>query len=170
MGYVGVKQILIPTWQSVLDVANFGIHELGHPFFSLFGDFMHALGGTIFELGVPLLAIFVLFEQRMYFASAAASIWLTTACYSVSIYASDASARLLPLASISGEVDTSAHDWYYLLDRLGWLEHDQLIGHIFAGLGILAAIYGLYRGIALLKLIFEENSIKNEQLKTTKTS
>ena len=157
IAYVGVKQVLVPTWQSYIDAVNFGIHELGHPTFSLFGDFVHALGGTIFEIGVPLLAVFVLYEQRMYFASAAASVWLTTAFYSVSIYASDAQARELPLSSISGEVDVSAHDWHYMLDRLGWLEHDQLMGQIFAALGIIVALYGMYRGVALLNLIFREN-------------
>ena len=166
--YVGVKQVIVPTWQSLIDVVNFGIHELGHPIFSLFGNFMHALGGTISEIGVPLAVVFILYEQRMYFASAMASIWLTTALYSVSVYASDAQARELPLSSIYGEVDSSAHDWHYMLSEIGWLEQAQLVGQIFAVFGIIAAVYGIYRGGALLNLIFRENH-KDEREKATPT-
>ncbi len=61
--------------------------------------------------------------------------WLATTLFGAGVYVSDARACSLPLASADmitsykeGEI---CGDWHYVLEPLGWLEYDHLIGYIF---------------------------------------
>lgn len=77
--------------------------------------------------------------------------WLGNTLYHAGIYASDARAMKLSLTSSDmmtnfapGEVKG---DWYYILEPLGLLNYDVLIGRMFVFLGLLClvlAVYSLY--------------------------
>jgi hypothetical protein len=121
------------TWWFIQNV-NLIFHEAGHVLFIFFGDTLYLLGGTIFEIGIPFLVTLYFYRRQQYFSAACTSWWLTTALLSVSVYASDARERLLPL--ITNDITT--HDWFNLLSQYNLLRYDDVIGNGF-GLAAIAA-------------------------------
>ena len=114
------------TWWFIQNV-NLIFHEAGHMIFMFFGDFLAILGGSLLEILIPLAVVLHFVFTKQIFSAAVASWWLATAFVSVSIYASDAQERLLPL--LGG--DAVGHDWYNILGSLGILQYDDVAGYIF---------------------------------------
>jgi hypothetical protein len=109
----------------IIDLALVPVHEGGHLFFQWFGEFLGIAGGTIFQLGVPLI-LTVFFEQFL----------------PVGTYMEDARAQELPLISV-GDSDDVIHDWNYLFGRLGVLSHDSQIAHavrVIGWMGMVATV------------------------------
>jgi len=127
----GLYYISHPGYYGLMDHVDLPIHETGHLVFAPFGEFITALGGTLLQLLLP--AIFVLYflRRRDRFAAGVALWWVAQNLWNVAVYVKDAQAQELPLVG-GGE-----HDWAYLLDALGWLEHDQTVGQIVRVAGIL---------------------------------
>ena len=125
---------------------NLIFHEAGHVLFIFFGNFMSILGATITELGIPLtVSLYFLYHKQLYSAGFGFW-WLSTALYSVSVYAADAHSRVLPL--ITG--DPGTHDWYNMLSQLGWLRFDSAFGNFFMVLSFLSlagAVFCMYQGL-----------------------
>lgn len=115
-------------------------HEAGHIIFSFFGHFIHILGGTLAEIGVPLIVIIHFLLQRQWYSVGFGFWWLSIAFWSVSVYASDAQAQILPL--LGG--DSAGHDWANILGMLGILHYDIVIGKAFLFLSILAFCVALF--------------------------
>ena len=124
----------------IISSVNLIFHEAGHMLMMFFGQFLHIFGGTLFEIGIPLLVAWHFYHRLDWPGTAFATWWLSTACMSVSIYASDAQARILTL--LGG--DSVGHDWYNLLSILGILNHDQIVGQLFLSLSVVASIVFLY--------------------------
>ncbi len=161
-GYM-LFQNLNDPWFSIhqsynpLVLFDFGIHELGHPIFSLFGTFLYTAGGCIFQCLFPVLWLFAFYRIRWFFASAMCWCWLGINIFSVAAYANDARARLLPLGgwgALSSDGSDAAydqgHDWYQLLSRLHHLEWDHTISNILRISGTLVYIFGLLLGIMII--------------------
>lgn len=143
-----LEQILShETWWFIQNV-NLIFHEAGHVLFMFFGEFLHILGGSLLEILIPSLVTLHFFRTKQPFSAACTSWWMATAFLSVSIYASDAQERELPL--ITRDIDT--HDWFNILQPLGLLKNDYIFGYFFL-LGSLASI-GL-----LLYLLSRDNDI-----------
>ena len=77
--------------------------------------------------------------------------WLASTLYGAGIYASDARASALPLTSsdmmTSYAPGTVKGDWHYILQPLGLLDYDIIIGRTLIFLGIICfvlAVYSLY--------------------------
>lgn len=134
--YSAVLQLFhFQTWWFIQNV-NLIFHEAGHILLLPFPHFITLIGGSLFEIGIPLsVTLYFIATQRM-FSAACASWWLTTACLSVAIYAADAQERALPL--ITKNIDH--HDWFNILDILHLLKYDNLFGAFFWWLGIAASI------------------------------
>lgn len=154
---------------------DFGMHELGHQIFSVFGEFMRIAGGSIFQCLFPLLWMIGFLQKRWYFAATMCWCWLGLNLFDVASYAADARARVLPLATGlaglyeqgSDEVYDRAHDWYQLLSRTGHLENDLIIarglriaatttfvtGFIFGGILLTQMVVGFVRRRSLGKQI-----------------
>lgn len=125
------------TWWFIQNV-NLIFHEAGHVVFYFFGEFLSILGGSLLEMLVPLLVVVHFVRTQQNFSAAVACWWLATALLSVSIYASDAQERQLPLITN----DVSTHDWFNLLSILDLLKYDDLIGYVFF-CGSLVAVGGI---------------------------
>jgi hypothetical protein len=126
--YILVNHIADPMYQSLFKSLNLGIHELGHPLFSYFGEFMHAAGGTILQCAAPVAAMVMFARMRDYFAIAVCFGWLSTNLFDVATYVADARARVLPLVT-PGRWEAQ-HDWYYMLGRLGMLHWDGTLAFL----------------------------------------
>ena len=102
------------------------IHEAGHVFFRIFGsEFMMVLGGSLFQLLLPLgIAAAFIVKRRDNFGAALCIWWTSVSLVDLSPYIYDALQPQLPL--IGG--DAVLHDWVYLLDTLGQLPHAHFYG------------------------------------------
>ena len=138
------------SWSSIggsfLHNVNLPFHEFGHVLFSPFGRFMTLLGGSLFQVLMPLgLGIALLWKYKNPFAASIMLWWSGQNFIDVAPYIADASFRTIPLIRGMGE---GAHDWGNLLTQLGWLNHDYALDRssfIFGSLLIiLANIWGGY--------------------------
>jgi hypothetical protein len=118
-----------------LDFANLAIHEVGHPLFGIFGSesgfgyTLMILGGTLFELLVPLGCAIYFFLRRESAGVAFSAFWFFENFLYIGTYMADARALALPL------VGSGDHDWQILFTQWNLLPHDQQIGHATRTLG-----------------------------------
>ena len=126
-----------PDQFRLIDNVDLAIHEAGHVVFGFFGEFVAFLGGTLFQLIVPI----TFFGHFLYhgdrFAASVLLWWVAQNCWNISNYVKDARSQLLPLVG-GGE-----HDWAYLLGRLGWLERDQGIGQLVFAIGVIVFVVSI---------------------------
>ena len=139
-GY-GIVNISNPDRFRLLDNVNLAIHEAGHLFFSPFGEFMAFLGGTLFQLIVPLTFFGYFLYQRDRFAAAVLLWWVAQNLWNISVYVKDAQYQVLPLVG-GGE-----HDWAYLLGKLGVITKEQEIGQAIFTTGVLVFCASILAGI-----------------------
>ena len=128
LAWILVRSWQDPLYQPLFKGLNLGIHEMGHPLFSPFGQFMTVLGGSLLQCLVPLLSMIMFRRQPDFFAIAVCFGWLSTNLFDVATYVADAEAMVLPLGRPGG--GHVIHDWHWLM------EHMDLAGHE-AGLAFL---------------------------------
>ena len=154
-----------PTYTTIFDGVNLGFHEAGHAAFVWFGNrILTTAGGTIFEIGIPLVAGgYLLFKQRDPFGAAVCLFWLGTALVGVGIYESDARAQALPLVSPFGPVDVDSHDWTVMLLKFGRLSQDQEIGALFRNSGLLSMASSVLLGAWILRIMAAGQETANDR-------
>jgi hypothetical protein len=105
---------------SFMHNVNLPFHEFGHVLFMPFGRFLHILGGSLFQVAMPLglMALF-LFKQGDRFAAGLMLWWSGQSLVDLAPYIGDAQYRVLPLVGAGGE---DGHDWGNLLTMLHWIE------------------------------------------------
>jgi hypothetical protein len=137
-----------------IDLVLVPIHEGGHLFLQFFGEFLGVAGGTIFQLGVPLLLALYFARQRQVQGTAFCTFVFFEQFLPISLYMADARAEDLPLITV-GDSDDVIHDWNYLFGRLGCLNHDIQIAHavrVIGWVGMLATVGWLARRLLVARL------------------
>ncbi len=135
----------------MIDLVFIPVHEGGHLLFRFFGgEFLMVAGGTLMQLGVPLMLAAVFVFQRQVPGTAFCIFFFFEQFLPISTYMADARAQELPLLTV-GDSDTVIHDWNYLLGRLGLLNQDTHIAHavrIAGWIGMLATVaWMVWRGL-----------------------
>jgi hypothetical protein len=123
----------------LLDTIDLFIHEAGHLFFRIFGQFIYVLGGSLFQILLPLSLLVVVWRQnvtQIWYPG----FWLGENMVNVSVYIQDAPDRKLKLIA-SGLI----HDWYWLLN--GDRDSAEILGGIMYWLGILIIAGSLGAGV-----------------------
>jgi len=123
-----------------MDSVDLPIHETGHIVFSPFGEFIQFLGGTLFQLIVPIVFVIYFWRRKDLHSASVVLFWVAQNFWNIAVYVQDARAQELPLVG-GGE-----HDWAYLLGRLGWLRHDIGIGRGVRLVGIAVFVYSVVLG------------------------
>jgi hypothetical protein len=150
---VVLAALIVWTWQfarapmgagvmdSVLHLPDLVFHEAGHVLFSLFGRFMTVLGGSLFQVLVPVVCAVAFLRQRDEFAAAVCSWWAGQNLLDLAPYIADARALQLVLLGGHTGAEVEGHDWEYLLTALGWMQHDRALGMAahWIGLAVMAA-------------------------------
>lgn len=127
---------------SFLHNINLPFHEFGHVLFSPFGRFMTILGGSLFQIMMPLIAMFSFsLQMRDNFAAAIMLWWTGQNFIDVAPYIADAEYRALPLILGMGE---EAHDWGNLLTMLNRVESAQTYANISFAIGSLLMLLSFY--------------------------
>jgi len=126
----------------MIDIVFIPIHEGGHLLFRFFGEFLAVAGGTLLQLGVPVMLATFFFFQRQVMGTAFCMFFFFEQFLPISIYMADARAQELPLLTV-GDSDNVIHDWNYLFGKFGVLEHDTQIAHavrVIGWLGMIATV------------------------------
>jgi hypothetical protein len=136
---------------SFLHLVNLPFHEAGHVLLSPFGRFLTVLGGSLFQVAVPLLCAGVfLVKNRDPFAASVATWWAGQSLLDLAPYVADARALALPLLGGRTGAEVEGHDWEYLLTTLGLLQRDVALGRSCFALGALFMLASLaWGGLAL---------------------
>lgn len=136
---------------SFLHLVHLPFHEAGHVFLMPFGRFLSVLGGSLFQVAIPLLcaAVFLL-KNRDAFAASVTLWWAGQSLMDLAPYVADARALRLPLLGGRTGAEVEGHDWEYLLGTLGLMSHDVTLGRLCFALGALTMLAALGWGGALL--------------------
>ena len=131
----------------VVDTVNLFIHEAGHFFFRIFGMWISILGGSVFQILVPLALVFLTWREKAH-GIALAGFWLGESLINVSVYIRDAPFRHLKL--IAGGL---IHDWNWLLaDNL---EAAEPLGVALFGMGLLICLASIVIGLRRAVMTFK---------------
>lgn len=127
-------------------------HEAGHVLFRLFGEWVTVLGGSLFQVLLPLvLSGALLWKNRDPFG-ASIGLWLAgVSVMDVAPYMYDAWEPRLTLLG-GGTGNDSFHDWIYLFDSMNQLHHAQRIGAIAHAVGIAIMLLAIAWGAGVLRL------------------
>lgn len=130
----------------LLDNVNLPIHETGHIVFAWGGEVITALGGTLFQLIIPLLFAWSFHRRGDATGTGATLWWAGQNCLYIARYIADAPVQELPLVG-GGE-----HDWAFLLANWGVLHRAdaiaravRLAGVVGMGVGAVVASRGSLR-------------------------
>lgn len=129
--------------QSFMHSILLPIHEAGHIIFIPFGEFMAILGGSLFQLLLPLIAAgALLWTNRDAFGCAAGLWWASVSLIDLAPYIYDA--REPQLMLLGGHTGSDGpHDWIYLLDKFGKVDRSQSYGAWAHHLGFLLMLLSL---------------------------
>ena len=149
--------VIFPQWHifpfgtlvDILNMLDFGIHEMGHMVLSLPGNrYLGVLGGSLFQWGAPLLMLVYSTYKRRFTTTLFFLFWLGQSLIQSTPYIADARSQSLPLISpffFTGEPIT--HDWNFMLGQLNLLWADKIIGGLFFLVGC------FFMGLAVLLLV-----------------
>lgn len=105
---------------SFLHNINLPFHEFGHVLFTPFGRFMSILGGSLFQVVMPLVLMVAFIVQRKDPFAASIMLWWSGQNFiDVAPYIADAPYRAIPLIRGLGE---DHHDWGNLLSMMGMVD------------------------------------------------
>ena len=128
---------------SFMHAINLAFHEAGHVVFRPFGRFMTILGGSLFQVLVPLIVMVAFLKQGDRFAASVMLWWCGQNFIDLSPYISDAEYRGLPLIAGMGE---ESHDWGNLLTMLDMVEQAYALGRASFVLGCVVIVLSLVWG------------------------
>jgi hypothetical protein len=119
----------------LMDLVFVPVHEGGHLLFRFAGwEFLAVAGGTMLQLGVPLmLAMWFIFKRQVP-GTVFCMFFFFEQFLPIATYMADARAQELPLLTV-GDADYVIHDWNYLFDALGVLDHDIGIARVVRVIG-----------------------------------
>lgn len=123
-----------------MHLVNTPIHEAGHVFFRILGEFMGIAGGSLFQIVVPIVFCGYFVYHKKPFSASIVLFWVGNNFLDVYVYASDAVVMQLPLLSGVTGSEGGFHDWNYLLTETGLLGHTVLIAKIIRTIGTLITL------------------------------
>ena len=145
-------------WQeSFLHNINLPFHEAGHLIFAPFGEFMHVLGGSLFQILMPLIcAGAFLLKNRDPFGASVGLWWAAQSLMDVSPYINDArDLEMVLLGGVTGRDVDDYHDWERILRWLNLLPYDHTIAAWAKGIGNVGMVLALTWGAYLLRLQYK---------------
>ena len=132
-------------------------HEAGHVLFIPFGRYGSILGGSLFQILVPLFLMFAfLVKNKDGFAASICLWWTGQSIMDLAPYIADARALRLPLLGGGTGADSpGVHDWQNLLRPLGWLQYDIRIATLFDTIGSGVILMALAWGAWMLFVYYK---------------
>jgi hypothetical protein len=133
--------------ESMLHLPNLVFHEAGHVIMSPFGRFITVLGGSLFQVLIPLVLVGAFLRQHDPFAASICAWWAGENLLDLAPYIADSRALAMVLLGGRTGAEVEGHDWEYLLTSLGWLHHDRTLGLTFHRTGLVVMAGSLVWGV-----------------------
>ena len=116
----------------IIDTVDLFMHEGGHFFFGFMGRLIYFMGGSLMQIVLPSLAVWVFLKSgfRMLIAT---MYWLGQNLINVSVYIGDAPNKRLPLIS-----DSAIHDWNWIFNHLGNIGMAEPVSSVAFVFGLIA--------------------------------
>jgi hypothetical protein len=127
------------TGYLIIDYVFVPIHEGGHLLFSYFGHTLMVAGGTILQLGVPLLLAIYFVFQRQLTGVAFCAFFFFENFLNVATYMADSRRMELQYVTV-GDPEFAEHDWATMFGQMGVLEYDTRIAAFVRAIGWLGMI------------------------------
>ena len=128
---------------SVLHLPNLVFHEAGHVILGVFGRFAGVLGGSLFQVALPLALAVAFLRQGDPFGASVCTWWAGQNLLDVAPYIADARALQLVLLGGKTGAEVEGHDWEFILMQLGVTHRDHQIGYVAYGIGLTVMIGAL---------------------------
>ena len=116
----------------VIDTIDLFIHEGGHFFFGFFGRMIYFMGGSLMQIVLPSLAVYVFLKSSLR-SLTGTLYWLGHNLINVSIYIGDAPYKRLRLIS-----DSAIHDWNWIFTQAHMMDSAETISKIVLVLGVIS--------------------------------
>jgi hypothetical protein len=113
-----------------MHLVNLPIHEAGHIFFRLLGEFMGIAGGSILQILIPVVFFGYFVYHKKPFSASIVLFWVGNNFLDVYVYANDAVVMQLPLLGGLTGAEGGFHDWNYLLTETDLLDKTNLIAKL----------------------------------------
>lgn len=127
--YIEVVKLRDATRWTIFYGITLGFHEMGHLLFGWAPDLITAAMGSVFQIAVPLVTIFLFYRQPDYMGVAVGGFWLSYSMFELSAYVADARSKDLPLVGFAAQEDLE-HDWAKILGKLHLLPFDHFFGFL----------------------------------------
>jgi hypothetical protein len=124
----------------VVDIVDLFIHETGHFIFGILGRFIGILGGSLFQIIIPV-ATFLVFARSSLRSIPFTLYWTGHSMVNVSIYIGDAPYQRLHLISRA-----AIHDWKWLLNYTGTMDNAEDIAVTVNAFGLFICCIGIGAG------------------------
>lgn len=135
---------------SFMHSIDLAFHEFGHVLFSPFGTLMMFLGGSLFQILLPLIPLVVFtFQQRDNFSAAIMLAWCGQNFIDVAPYIRDAEYRALPLV---GNATEANHDWGNILTMLNAVQNCYALANTSFAIGVIVMCVGFLWAMYILHL------------------
>jgi len=131
----------------LIDYVFVPIHEGGHLLFSYLGHTLMVAGGTLLQLGVPLMLAIYFGYQRQSTGVAFSVFFFFENFLNVATYMADSRRMELQYVTV-GDPEFAEHDWATLFGQMGALEYDTRIAAVVRALGwvgMIAVVLWLWR-------------------------
>jgi len=138
LGWFTASHLLFGSKWVFIDNVNLVFHEAGHMFFRPLGETAHFLGGTLFQLMMPLIVASVFwFKHKNRFGVITCVWWFGENFIGIARYMDDAVAQRLPL------VGGGIHDWRFLFSKWKVLNKHHEIADTFHTIGAVVMVASL---------------------------
>lgn len=139
--------------RSFLHNVDLIFHEAGHILFMPFGRFMTILGGSLFQVLMPLIVMFTfLLKNRNPFAASVGLWWAGQSLMDLAPYIDDAiDQKLVLLGGRTGADAPGNHDWGNILIDLDMLEKHRQIAQLADNTGSLLIVLAIFWACVVLK-------------------
>jgi hypothetical protein len=146
--------------ESFMHTINLVFHEAGHVIFTLLGNFMRIIGGSLLQLIIPLVILFsLLIKNRDTFGASIGLWWFSQSMMDLVSYINDAeSQEMWLLGGVQGKDMPGIHDWNNILSQLDLLQSAHTIATTVSWLAITLMIISFAWGALLLRTMYRYTS------------
>ncbi|QEP41892.1 hypothetical protein D5085_01255 [Ectothiorhodospiraceae bacterium BW-2] len=139
---------------------NLIFHEAGHVLFRPFGHFMTVLGGSLFQVLMPLIVMLVfLIKEDNPFAASVGLWWAGQSLMDIAPYINDArNGQLMLLGGVTGQETIGYHDWETLLTMMHAMEWDHTLADWVDSTGVIWMVLAWCWGGLVLWRYFHKSS------------
>jgi len=150
--YIEIVKIRDATRWTIFYGITLGFHEMGHLLTAWTPSLICALMGSVFQIAVPVITIFIFYRQPDYIGVSVGGFWLSYSMFELSAYVADARSKDLPLVGFAAQEDLE-HDWAKILGTLHLLPLDHFFGFLLKAGALIVGVASCWLAVWLILIM-----------------